>query len=234
MGDVLEGVFGSPPQGGLSPNQSARGEGGVLYSESGWMGGTTHPSTQEEPKPPTLADVPATPAAVADLLHAEGVLVLSTAKRLAVSAEVVKDGFTLDDIRRVIAFMKESEPDPSNQRRYLAGILQDATRRKEAVENVRKFRAMEAVQVADAEFGAAIRRANQRQVVQFEADWNAYVAAKKAAGEPIAGPREAHPWEPNGPVVVAEKDAGLKPDTDEEQRRRREQFKREMREGRNS
>lgn len=221
-------VYGCPP-----PSSDAGGERGTLYSERE-KERVSLPLSPEEPEPPTSADVQATAAAISELLLAEGVLVLSKPRRTACAEAMAAENVSMDELRAVIAFVKETDPEPSNQRRYLAGIFQDATKRKESFHAVRKYHDSRMRNLTDAEFGAAIRRANQRQVVQFEADWNAYVAAKKAAGEPIAGPREAHPWEPNGPVVVPEKAAELKPDTDDEQRQRREQFKREMRQGKRS
>lgn len=220
-------VYGCPP-----PSSDAGGVRGSLYSESGGMGGSTLSPTPEQQKAATPADVQAAAAAIAALLMDEGILVLSTQRRLACGTSLAADGYSLDDIRLVIEFMKESEPEPSNQRRYLAGILQDPAKRKEAIENVRKFRSSETKKLSDAEFGAAIRRANQSSVERFEGDWNAYVATRKAAGEPIAGPRDPHPWEVSGPVVKPDAAVALRPDTGAEQKARREQFKRDVREGR--
>lgn len=184
----------APPQTVASHGQNACGGGGALYSERE-QERVSLPLSPAGQKPATPADALLVAHAISDLLVSEGVLVLGTSRRMACATEMARDGVTTDEVRLVIAFIKETDPEPSHQRRYIAGILQDRQKRTDAIANVRQFRTSEAKHVSDAEFGAAIRRANQSHVAEFERQWSEYVAAKKAAGEPIAGPRDAHPWE---------------------------------------
>lgn len=142
-------------------------------------------------------------ASLASTLRDLGVFLLAPSMREATAAALKAAGLTDADLLDLAAFVAESEPDGGKRRRYLGRVLSDAGVARRAIDDVRAHQAHETARAkpqpstgpSDAEFGAAIRAANQRSVEQFERDWHAYVAERKAAGEPLAGPRDPHPWE---------------------------------------
>jgi len=142
-------------------------------------------------------------ASLASTLRDLGVFLLAPSTREATASALEAAGLTRADLLDLAAFVAESEPDGGKRRRYLGRVLSDAGVARRAIDDVRAHQAHEAAQAkprpstgpTDAEFGAAIRAANQLSVEQFERDWHAYVAERKAAGEPLAGPRDPHPWE---------------------------------------
>lgn len=178
----------------------------------------------------SAADVQAVANDIAGLLADVGVFMLSLSRRVSVACSLAESGATLEDVRQLWEFVRECEmPSETDARRFLAGLLQDPVKRADAFANVRRFMAKKTQEFDPRDFGAAIRRQNQSSVERFNAEWQAYVAAKKAAGQPIAGPRSPHPWERSGPVVVPAEIVALKPDTDAEQDARRTEFRRRMR-----
>lgn len=165
---------------------------------------TATSSTREEEKDSSSSssEQSTQEASLASTLVDLGVFLLAPAKREATAAALGLAGLTCADLHDLAAFVAESELEAPRRRRYLASVLADPGVARRAIDDVRAHRAHEAAgakpvaaEPTDEEFGRAIREANQRSVEQFERDWDAYVAAKRAAGEPLAGPRRPHVWE---------------------------------------
>lgn len=166
---------------------------------------TSTSSTREEEKESSSSSLEQSrqEPSLASTLRDLGVFLLAPSKREATAAALEAAGVTAADLLALAEFVGESEPEAAKRRRYLASVLVDAGVAKRAIDDVRAHQAHEAARAkpepstgpTDAEFGAAIRAANQRSVEQFERDWDAYVAQRAAAGRPLAGPREPHAWE---------------------------------------
>lgn len=107
-------------------------------------------------------------------------------------------GLSVEDVKVLIEFVKESEPDPASHRRYLAGLLQDAPNAAEAIASVREFRTAEATRRSRVAPGSAIRDENMANAVRAADEWAKYVADRKARGLSLSGPRPPHPWESGG------------------------------------
>lgn len=143
MGDVLEGVFGSPPQCGSVPGQNDRGEGGALYSgktQNGFGASGVSSSKSESVNDSAVPGREERRADLADVLLSLGVYVLSTAKRQATAAALLAAGVTEEQVRDIAAFISESEPEGPTQRKYLVAILANPDRAKDAANGTASFR----------------------------------------------------------------------------------------------
>lgn len=76
---------------------------------------------------------------LADVLLAAGVFLLSKARRQAIAAELEAAGVTVEDLRRVAAWIEDGEPDPATARRYLASVVQKPEHFREAAAAVAEY-----------------------------------------------------------------------------------------------
>lgn len=79
-------------------------------------------------------------ANLADVLREVGVFVLSTAKRAQLATTLLAAGLGVQSVREIAAFIAESEPEGPQQRRYLAALLSDTAKAREAADNIEAFR----------------------------------------------------------------------------------------------
>lgn len=76
---------------------------------------------------------------LADVLLESGVYLLSRERRLAVAAELDAAGITVEQVRRVAAWIEAGEPDPIKARRYLAATVAKVGDFREAAEAVAEY-----------------------------------------------------------------------------------------------
>ena len=78
---------------------------------------------------------------LASTLTELGVFLMAPAKQRATAAQLAGAGVTADHLRLISDFVAESEPDAGQRRRYLAAVLVDVARTKEALANIETHRA---------------------------------------------------------------------------------------------
>ena len=122
-----------PSRDGLHNGLARRGEGerSVLSLRS-----------EEEEEKGTLPPPQSTEGTtLASTLTELGVFLMAPAKQRATAAQLAGAGVTADHLRLISDFVAESEPDAGQRRRYLAAVLVDVARTKEALANIETHRA---------------------------------------------------------------------------------------------
>lgn len=77
---------------------------------------------------------------IADALVTAGVLLLAPDRRQAVADALAGGGVTLEDVQLLRAYIEENERDQATARRYLAAIVSDLKRCKDALAGLREYR----------------------------------------------------------------------------------------------
>lgn len=129
------------------PLVSTGGVGGGLYSRS---------SEKEEEKeilPPPQSESDGT--SIASTLLELGVFILAPAKMRATATTLAAAGVEPQQLRELAAFIAEAEDDAGKQRKYLASILVDSARTKEALGNVAAHKAARISKATDGPSHAA-------------------------------------------------------------------------------
>lgn len=132
-----------------------------LPQDGGERGGLPSGSSvnEERGKDPSLSlpEGRADAGTLADVLVTAGILLLAPERRMAVAETLAAGGVTLEDVQLLRAYIEENERDQATARRYLAAIVSDLKRCKDALAGLREYRRrQEAAQInrtADHTFG---------------------------------------------------------------------------------
>ena len=134
-------------------------------------------------------------ASVLEALLECGVYALNRQKREALATELLEDGFLHGDVHALRDYLRLSDGDEGKAQRMLAGKLIEKVGRKDMLVDLRRHMAQrKPADNRDHDHGDMIRMTDMGGVRRFEANYAAWVTAKKSGTAPIVE-RLTMPWE---------------------------------------
>jgi hypothetical protein len=170
-----------------------------LREAVGGEGGGRSSEGRKETLLPSFHPDPATVSALADVLRAVGIYVLSRERRDALALDLGNEGWQSGDVTALTSYLRAATDDAGLSQRQLAGRLTRAEGRREALDDLR---ARGPSPLRDLQPGEWIRRQNVEHLRQSREEWEAHCADVEA-GRVERLPRLLHPWERRAPEVDA-------------------------------